>query len=94
MSEVEGNDNRDVRKMGEMRLLQSKNEKSAKTAAAEEHTGLDKPPLFVQQLLVCHLIFSAILQQQDAPDSSPALECLCSACATSTAQEAGESPAC
>lgn len=75
MSEVEGNDNRDIRKMGETRLLQSRNEKSAKIAAAEEHTGLGKPPLLVQQLLVCHLIFSAILQQQDVPDSSPALEC-------------------
>lgn len=32
-SEVEGNDNRDIREMGEMRISQSKNEKSAKIAA-------------------------------------------------------------
>lgn len=61
MSEIEGNDNRDMGKMGDMRILQSKNEKSAKTAAVEEHTGLDKPPLLVRQLLACHLIFSGIL---------------------------------
>lgn len=47
MSEIEGNDNRDMGKMGDMRILQSKNEKSAKIAAVEEHTGLDKPPLLV-----------------------------------------------
>lgn len=75
MSGVEGNDNRDVRKMGELRISQNKDEKSAKTAAVEEHTGLDKPPLLTQTLLVCHLIFSGVLQQQDVPDSSPALEC-------------------
>lgn len=61
MLEVEGNDNRDIGKMGETRILQTKNEKSAKIAAVEEHTGLDKPPLLTQTLLVCHLIFSAIL---------------------------------
>lgn len=76
MSEVEGNDNRSMEKMGETRISQSKNEKSAKIAAVEEqHTGLDKLPLLIPTLLVCHLIFSAILQQQDVPDSSPALEC-------------------
>lgn len=61
MSEIEGNDNRDMGKMGDMRILQSKNEKSAKIAAVEEHTGLDKPPLLWRQLLACHLIFSGIL---------------------------------